>query len=1181
MHITINHRVTACIIFLAAAFVLACEKSSEQAPDDNKEPQTTLQVRCTTGEATEIDPTSAKLNGSANVVNATEANGAAYFYYSSTDTDAKGIVRNGLRIHVGSISNSDSAFSTTIKDLTPETKYYYLASVSIDDRDFCGDVKSFITKEKPKELSVTGAASDITEFTAKLSGYANLTPDLGNVTMGIIYSTDEMPTLDNGVELSSRELDGNNMYTVQAKDLQYNTIYYYKSFVQYGGIYRFGEVKTFTTRDFTVEVSTNDAEDVKELSATLKGQLVVDSKTELEKSAWFLFSKASQEFDVETLKTNGRKIPVSLKDDNTFSINTKSTSITLENNVKYYYVACAKVHDKTIYGEITSFTTLDIVADVSAEPTTDITEFKATINGKIKCETLENNLSRSVWFLYSDSVKDLDGLKTVGKKVNASLSDNLFSVQLSNLKPGTKYYFVACARVHNSSFYSDIASFEAFSIDAQVTTVAASGVTEMKATFNGELKTDNREALTKEVWFFYSKGDTSIDELKAKGAKLNATLEADGTFQVEISELQSNTTYSFVACAKVHDRMFLGERQTVQTKAVNASIIISDIANITEFKSTINGKLNVVSTEPLSRSVWVYYSSTYNNPQELIQLGTKASIPVGQTGEFSKTLTNLQYGTKYSFIIVAEVYDKEFSSDVEEIVTHNITASVSTKITTQVTEFKAVLEGELITNNIETVEKKVWFIYSDTKSSLSELKAGGTIASTSLDSNNYFTETLTNLKYGTKYYYVACAKVHDQEVYGEVGEFSTLNINASVTTTTSKNVTEVRATLTGELLAETTEVVDKKVWFFYSSSPDASILSRLRTNGIRVDATLDNETFSYELGELSSDTKYYYVACAKVHDKVVYGTVGMFITRKVIAEVTTKDADVLYRRVTLNGRLSVDSEETLAKSAWFLVSNSASTLETLKTAGTRVEATFNNEYTSGTLVNLKTRSYYYVACAKVHDKEVYGTVQTFEISIPDGAVDLGLSVMWATCNIGAKNPQEYGDYYAWGETKTKASYSESNYMWYDGNTILKYNTNSEYGVADGKTVLERGRDSGETVDDVACAKLGGGWRMPTEAEWTELRENCTCSWTTYSTTGVEGCEVFSNVPGYEGVYIFLPAAGYRVTDRLFGSGGYYLSSSLSTWNPQYASGAIFTASSALRKNNSKRSQGYSVRPVTE
>lgn len=191
-----------------------------------------------------------------------------------------------------------------------------------------------------------------------------------------------------------------------------------------------------------------------------------------------------------------------------------------------------------------------------------------------------------------------------------------------------------------------------------------------------------------------------------------------------------------------------------------------------------------------------------------------------------------------------------------------------------------------------------------------------------------------------------------------------------------------------------------------------------------------------------------------------------------------------------------------------------------------------------------------------------------------GYVDLGLSVKWATCNVGANNPEDYGDYFAWGETTTKSTYSWSTYKYCNGSssTLTKYCNNSSYGnngFTDNKTQLE-------LSDDAARANWGGSWRMPTDAEWTELCMQCTWTWTTLN--DVYGRKVTSKSNGNS---IFLPAAGYRNDSSLTDAGifGYYWSSSLNTVNPYSAWGEYFSSGSVNSNLNSYRSYGLSVRPV--
>ncbi len=189
-------------------------------------------------------------------------------------------------------------------------------------------------------------------------------------------------------------------------------------------------------------------------------------------------------------------------------------------------------------------------------------------------------------------------------------------------------------------------------------------------------------------------------------------------------------------------------------------------------------------------------------------------------------------------------------------------------------------------------------------------------------------------------------------------------------------------------------------------------------------------------------------------------------------------------------------------------------------------------------------------------------------STVDGAIDLGLSVIWASHNVGATKPEDYGDYFAWGETAPKDNYSWETYKYgSDYNKLTKYCTNSDYGTVDDKIVLE-------AADDAATANWGNGWRMPTEEEMKELCDKCTWTWTTLN--GVNG----QLVKGPNGNSIFLPAADYRAGTSLGSAGysGYFWSSSLTSDAPYDAFGLHFSSRNSYW-NYRTRCYGLSVRPV--
>lgn len=176
-------------------------------------------------------------------------------------------------------------------------------------------------------------------------------------------------------------------------------------------------------------------------------------------------------------------------------------------------------------------------------------------------------------------------------------------------------------------------------------------------------------------------------------------------------------------------------------------------------------------------------------------------------------------------------------------------------------------------------------------------------------------------------------------------------------------------------------------------------------------------------------------------------------------------------------------------------------------------------------------------------------------------VDLGLpsGLKWATCNVGANSPEDYGDYYAWGETSTKSNYTEGNCTTYDKNM-------SDIG--------------GNPKYDVARANWGSSWRLPTKAEFAELRneDNCTWLWTTQG--GKKGYKVISKRNGNN---IFLPAAGDRYVTylRYGGSGGFYWSSTPFGSGTCYAYTLFFDSRSLFTGWTRSRGYGCSVRPVSK
>lgn len=175
-------------------------------------------------------------------------------------------------------------------------------------------------------------------------------------------------------------------------------------------------------------------------------------------------------------------------------------------------------------------------------------------------------------------------------------------------------------------------------------------------------------------------------------------------------------------------------------------------------------------------------------------------------------------------------------------------------------------------------------------------------------------------------------------------------------------------------------------------------------------------------------------------------------------------------------------------------------------------------------------------------------------------VDLGLSVYWCSCNVGAESPEEYGDYFAWGETKPKSSYSKETYSYYNTNTAQ---------------FIDIGENICGTEYDAATVNLGNDWRMPSKEEFEELKEKCTLEWTQIS--GINGYKI----TGPNGNSIFMPAGGF---------GDYSYKTSLNS-AAYYQTGTqgrdvtncyvcIHNPNSFSINGSMYKETGYTIRPVT-
>lgn len=378
--------------------------------------------------------------------------------------------------------------------------------------------------------------------------------------------------------------------------------------------------------------------------------------------------------------------------------------------------------------------------------------------------------------------------------------------------------------------------------------------------------------------------------------------------------------------------------------------------------------------------------------------------------------------------------------------------------------------------------------------------------------------------------------------------------NSRVITGFATDISCCQAVLAGQLDYPKEIPDDLSFGILYSSTPDVSIdtATKLEAQSCGTDGN-----FAVTTEWLEPDTQYYFRSYMLLGKKIVYAGLNNFKTLPVSTMIRLQDATAIdEHKATLNAELDLTNCKYRTFEYGFRLFPQLS-VEHLYSVDNLSNGAFSCE--AGSLIS---GQMYYVLAWVSLDGRLYasdrGTFVTHLENKPE-AVDMGLSVKWASFNVGAEKPEELGDNYAWGELSVKPKYEWDTYIFY-GKTpgASVFDITNKYCREDQKTVLEN-------IDDVASVKLGGSWRMPTVDEWDELLNKDNCSWTWTTQNDANGYLVSSNTTGNT---IFLRG------DRHYWS---------STCHP-----SNYQSAYALKINQSQRSlrvfyryYGYAVRPVCD
>ena len=573
------------------------------------------------------------------------------------------------------------------------------------------------------------------------------------------------------------------------------------------------------------------------------------------------------------------------------------------------------------------------------------------------------------------------------------------------------------------------------------------------------------------------------------------------------------------------------------------NIMTLEPSDITTNSALLKGSINIENKSLTEKGFILYIDESTS---------MKYVVSGNEMGEYSHQVENLGDGQTYRYeaymICNAEtVYGGEKTFTTLQIPDPE-SPVVTTSDVTDVTQNAAVSGGNVTDDGGSSVTARgvCW--------STSQNPTVSDNHTTDGNGTGIFTSNITNLTANTTYYVRAYATNEKGTSYGEQKSFTTLQ-NIELPTVTTADVTDItqNTAMSGGNVTDDGGATVTARGVCWSKDPNPTIDNSFISNGSGIGG------FIIEISGLTSATTYYVRAYATNEKGTSYGEQKSFttlqninlptVTTTIVTNVTSTDA-MSGGNVTNDGGASVTARGVCWSTSPDPTINDNKTLDGSGTG----------PFTSH-LTNLTHSTTYYIRAYATNSEGTSYGEQKYFTTLSDGMinghqyVDLGLSsgLKWATCNVGADSPEEYGGYYAWGETETKAEYTQGNSVTF-GQQLSDISGNAQY--------------------DAATANWGGTWRMPTKDEIRELIYNC--SWTPETQNGVDGFKV----TGSNGNYIFIPASGYRDGSSSYIYGEcYYWSSTPHQYSSDY-SYILYSDYEYQSEDMNYRYRGLTIRPVS-
>ena len=631
-----------------------------------------------------------------------------------------------------------------------------------------------------KNGPITLELTKLTATTATFSGAVNLDLYAQYDEVGIIYSLSEIleikPLVTTVVPITN--IDKNNRYEKQMEDLLYDTKYYYSSYICMNGIYKYGEVQSFTTDDVKITVSEPE---VTSTTATFKGKVELDEE-DMETLSFGVAWSKEKDFEKGVVEEMSE-----INEDGTFAVTVSG----LKMDTEYYYATCIGQRDSE-YGEVKAFSTASASMTVSA---TQITQTSVTFEGQAELSPEDDSIEYGILYSTGDEL-EIGAEGCIRKKLTDIFdADGKYSLKVEGLVNDTKYNYCWYARQGDECKYGIAQEFATASVTINL---SVDPITQTTATFKGSYEEPDGEGFEIGLIYSTSPADLATDSEAAKVIKLE-----DCTFSHKVYGLKYNTEYYYCTYICQDGDYKYGTAQSFKTQDVTVELSVNDITQTT---ATFTGK--TVITESSAIEVGILYS-TQSSLSMSSYSTTKKRL---SNGDFSITAEGLKNNTRYYYKYYIKQGDGYSYGETRDFTTTSISATLSKPVVTQTT---ATFSGNV--NFDKTAPIEFGILYS-TNNTLVVNTSGVKKVKAAPEDNGDFSCKATGLDHSTTYYYCYYACQDGTYTYGAVSEVTTESVNISLS---ADSITQTTVTFNGN--AELTESDVIKVKVMYSTDSELKV----------------------------------------------------------------------------------------------------------------------------------------------------------------------------------------------------------------------------------------------------------------------------------------------------------------------------------------------------------------------